>query len=132
MGSLRRQLIAYMLMAGPAMAEVCAQQRPGWTAADGPATMFNELVQFLIWGGGGVLIAALVLGLYLRKAFILNGVLIVALIMAVPYVWPLDATAVQLAIAEGCIGQPTLVIGLLALVWLGALLGVMRKPKALP
>jgi hypothetical protein len=127
MGPLRRQLIAFCLMASPAMAEVCTTQRPGWTVADGPATAFSELMQFLIWGGGGVLLAALVLGLYLRKSIILNAVLLISLVMSVPYIWPLDAAARQLAMTEGCVGAPTLVIATLGLIWVAALVGALWK-----
>ncbi|MGL4321630.1 MAG: hypothetical protein ACRCS3_12270 [Paracoccaceae bacterium] len=117
------------MMASPAMAEVCDKQRPGWTVADGPATVFSELVQFVVWGGGGVLIAALVLGLYLRKNIILNAVLLIAVVMSVPYVWPLDPMTRQLAVTEGCIGAPTLVIGALGMIWVAALVGALWKRK---
>lgn len=130
MGSFRRQLILLWLTACPAMAEVCTSLRPGWVPANGPATMFNELVQFLIWSGGGIVLLGLVLGLYLRRAIILNAVMLISLIMAVPYIWPLDPTNRAFAIAEGCVGQPTLVLGLLGLIWVGSLAGTLLKRKA--
>jgi hypothetical protein len=129
MGPLRRQLIALFLMASPAMAEVCDKQRPGWTPADGPATMFTELVQFLVWGGGGVVVLGLILGLYFRKTIVLNAVLLVSLIMAVPYIWPLDPETRYFAMTEGCIGAPTLVLGVLGLIWVAALIGALWKKK---
>jgi hypothetical protein len=129
MGSFRRQLIAYALMASPAAAEVCDKVRPGWSPADGPATMVTELMQFLIWGWGGLLIIALVLGLYFRKVIVLNAVLLVSLIMAVPYIWPLDAETRQFAITEGCVGASTLVMATLGLIWVAALIGALWKKK---
>jgi hypothetical protein len=129
MGSFRRQLIILFLMASPAMAEVCANQRPGWTPADGPATALTEVLHFLLWGGGGVVILGLLLGLYLRRSIILNAVMLVTLIMAVPYIWPLDPTTRQFALAEGCVGPSTLVIGLLGLIWIAALGGTLLKRK---
>jgi hypothetical protein len=129
MGSFRRQLIAYLLMTTPAMAEVCDKLRPGWSPADGPATMVTELVQFLIWGGGGVVLLGLILGLYLRKAIILNAIMLVTLIMAVPYIWPLDPTTRQIAMTEGCVGQPTLVLVVLGLIWVVCLGGTLLKKK---
>ncbi|MCU0800695.1 MAG: hypothetical protein MUD11_02785 [Rhodobacteraceae bacterium] len=129
MGSVRRQLIAFSLMASPAMAEVCEKQRPGWSPADGPATMVTELVQFLVWGGGGLILLGLVLGLYFRKTIILNAVMLVTLIMAVPYIWPLDPSTRQLAMTEGCIGAPTLVLAVLGLVWMACLAGTLLKRK---
>ena len=134
MGSFRRQLaVWFSLTASPAMAQVCATQRPDWTAADGAATALGEVLQFLVWGGGGVLIAALVAGLYFRKSIVLNGVLLVALIMAVPYLWPLNPIAQRQAINEGCMGETTLVIGLLGLIWVLAAGGALfRRKKAAP
>jgi uncharacterized membrane protein len=129
MGSFRRQLIAYVLMASPAMAQVCESVRPGWTPADGPNTMITELVQFLVWGWGGLLIIALVLGLYFRKPIVLNAVLLVTLIMSVPYIWPLDPANRSLAMTEGCVGAPTLVLVVLGLIWVAALIGALWKKK---
>jgi hypothetical protein len=129
MGPLRRQLIAYALMASPAAAEVCNTLRPGWTIADGPASAFSELLQFLLWGGGGILLVAVTLGLYFRKAIVLNAVLLVTLIMAVPYIWPLDPATRQLGLTEGCVGAPTLVIGVLGAIWIAALSGALWKKK---
>ncbi len=130
MGSFRRQLTTYVLMASPAMADVCESVRPGWSAADGMATMVTELLQFLVWGGGGLVIIGVILGLYFRKTIVLNGVMLVTLIMAVPYLWPLDPVNRNLAMTEGCVGAPTLVLAVLGLVWLASLGGALRKKKA--
>jgi hypothetical protein len=129
MGSFRRQLIAYLLMASPAMAEVCETVRPGWSPADGPATMVTELLQFLVWGGGFVVVLGVILGLYFRKTIILNAVMLITLIMAVPYIWPFDAANRQLALTEGCVAAPTLVLAVLGLVWVAALVGALTKKK---
>lgn len=118
-----------VLTAGPAMAEVCSGVRPGWTPADGAVSAIGEVLRFVLWGGGAVLIAALIAGLYWRKRVVLNGVLLVALVMAVPYIWPLDPVARSFALTEGCVGPATLVIGVLGLIWAAALGGTLLKRK---
>lgn len=133
MGPLRRQLtlmIMLVLATSPAMAEVCETMRPDWSADDGPATAVSEVIQFLIWGGGAFAIVGLLVGLYLRKAIILHGVMVVTLIMAVPYLWPIDPTARNLATAEGCVGPATFVTVLLGVIWVAALAGTLLKRKA--
>ncbi len=130
MGPFRRQLMILLMTASPAMAGVCETVRPGWVPSDGAASALTEVMHFLLWGGGAVPIVGLALGLYFRKSIILNAVLLVTLIMSVPYIWPLDATTRTLAMAEGCIGQPTLVIAALGVIWVAALAGVLIGKKA--
>jgi hypothetical protein len=129
MGPVRRQLIAYGLMVSPAMAGICETARPRYQAVVGPVTMFGELVHFLLWGGGWALVLGVIAGFYFRKAIVLSAVLLVSLIMAVPYIWPLDPVNRQLAMTEGCVGAPTLVIGVLGAVCLACLAGILLKRK---
>jgi hypothetical protein len=131
MGSVRRQLILCMavLAASPAAAGVCESVRPDWTAAAGIASGLDEVLRFLGRGGGAVLLLGLLAGLYLRKTIILNAVMVVTLIMAVPYLWPLDPLMQAQSRTEGCVGPATLVTGLLAMVWVAALGGTLFKRK---
>ncbi|MGL5012657.1 MAG: hypothetical protein ACRC6I_22545 [Paracoccaceae bacterium] len=117
------------LMASPAMAEVCSAVRPGWSPGDGAVSVLGEAVRFLLWGGGAVLIAAVAAGIYWRKSIVLNAVLLLAVVMAVPYLWPLDPVTRGLAVAEGCVGPATGAIALLGLIWVAALVGLTLKRK---
>jgi hypothetical protein len=129
MGSFRRQLIALLLTTTPAYAEVCSVLRPGWSPADGPVSGWHEVIGFFTSIAGAALIIVLIIAVVFRLRLVLQGVVLIILVLAFPIIWPLDPGALQEARNEGCIGPPTMVIGLLGLLWLIAIAATFLRRK---
>ncbi len=129
MGPFRRQLILFMASAAPAMAEVCDKARPGWTPGDGPLGLWGELAAFVATPAMLAIVAALVAGWYFRQQVLLSAVMLGCLVFGIPQRWPVNPDLIAAARAEGCMGPPTLVIGLLALIWCGAAVGLFVRRK---
>ncbi len=129
MGPVRRQLILFLATATPAMAEVCDKTRSGWTPAHRPVGLWGEAAVFATSLAALVMLAALLVGWYFRQHLLLSGVMLAAVVLAIPRHWPVNQDLIAVARAEGCMGPPTLVIGLLALIWLGAIGGLFLRHK---
>jgi hypothetical protein len=129
MGPLRRQLILFMVTATPAMAEVCDKSRPGWSPDHGPVTALGEALVFAATPAALLLLAGVGVGWYLRQQLLLTAVVMASLVFAIPRIWPVNPDLTAAARAEGCMGPPTLVIGLLGLIWLGAMAGLLLRRK---
>ncbi len=129
MGPFRRQLIALLATATPAVAEVCDKARPGWTPADGAVGLWGELAAFMVTPAFGVMVVALVAGWYFRQQMLLAAVMLAAVVFAVPRHLPVNPDLIAAARVEGCMGDGTLVIGLLGLIWLGAMAGLFLRRK---
>lgn len=129
MGPLRTGLTAIplALMASPALADVCAAMRPGWTPGT-PATAWGEMLALMITPPSLVLLLASALCIRLRHQW---GALIVVLLWSlwVSYIAMSAPDALRAAaIAEGCIGRPTLFIALVAAICIGMILYTTRRP----
>ncbi|QUJ75834.1 hypothetical protein KDD17_12920 [Sulfitobacter albidus] len=116
MGSLRRGVIL-ALLPGPALAQSCADMRPGWTAG-AEATAWTELIALSGTPASLVLLLASALVLRLRHQW---GALIVTVL------WSFWASFIAMAgptqaAAEGCIGSPTLFIALVAAICTGMII----------
>lgn len=122
-------MMLFPLTATPAFAEVCDKARPGWDPADGPLGIWGELLVFATSPAMLLVIAALAAGWYFRQSLLLSAAMLAALVFAVPQRWPVNPDLVAAARSEGCMGPPTLVIGLLGLVWCLALAGMLLRRK---
>jgi hypothetical protein len=123
MGSLRRQLSILIITITPAWAEVCDKDRPAWSAADGPVSQWGEALHFLTTLPPLLLIAALIAGWVFRQPILFNIVTIIALVLLFPLLFPLNQQGLASAMAEGCKGPTTIVIGMLAAICCTALAG---------
>ncbi len=132
MGPVRNGLIALLAAATPALAGVCDTERPGWHAADGPATGLDELLFHAgsLPGLGilGALTLAMLTGgrLYWALGALFAGVTALAL-------WTARSAPDDLAraaMAEGCVGPQGPSIALCAAISVVALSGLMRtRPR---
>jgi hypothetical protein len=129
MGPFRRQLALFIATATPAMAEVCDKTRPGWAPDDGPLGIWGEVLVFVTTPALLVIIIALIAGWYFRQHLLLSAVMLAAVVFAVPQYVPVNPELVAAAQAEGCMGPPTLVIGLLGLIWFCAMAGLFLRRK---
>jgi hypothetical protein len=129
MGPVRRQLILLLATASPALAEVCDKTRPGWAAANGPVSAPGELLVFATTPAALLLVLALSAGWYFRQQLLLSAVMLAALVFIIPQRWPVNPDLLNAARTEGCVGPPTLVIGFLALIWCGAVAGLIVRRK---
>ena len=109
MGPLRGGLIL-SLLTSPAIAEVCDKERPDWDGT--PATALSEAVTLFASPLGLALLVATAFAIRFRSVW--GG-------LAVTVCWTAFVTFVvqydpgdlrQMAMAEGCIGEPTLFLGL--------------------
>lgn len=129
MGSVRRQLICLMATATPAMAEVCATDRPHWSTANGPVSQWGEALYFLTTLPPILLITALAAGWVFRQPVLLNSVTIIALVLLFPLLFPLNPQALASGMAEGCKGPATIVIGLLAAICGVSIAGLILRRR---
>ena len=112
-----------------AVAEVCNKVRP-FVGADEPGTVFTEAVSLMGTPPSLILLVLTALAIRFRWQWISLGVVVLwsiwlsLIAMSAP-----DATMLQ-AIEEGCVGEPTLFIGLVAAICGGMMLYTApRKAK---
>ncbi len=130
MGPVRGRLIAgssvlASLFAAPAWAEVCDKARPNWDGA--PVGAVGEAVSLFVSPAGLLLLALSLVALRFRfqwvglAAVILWTIFITVITMA-------DPTQMRVAaMAEGCVGPPTLFIALAAAICVAIVL--WTKPR---
>ena len=126
MGPLRRGLILALLPA-QALAEVCAEARPGWDGVQVSAAM--EAFTLFTSPAGLALLALSVIALRFRSQWI--GLVAVLLWTGfITLVTMADPTGVRApAMAEGCIGAPTLFIVLAAAICVAIVLYTKPRPS---
>ena len=121
MGPLRRGLILSMVPTG-AFAEVCDKVRPTWTPGT-EATAFGELIALMGTPPSLVLLVASALAVRFRHQW---GALIVVLLwtawVSVVTFYGADGEIQKLAVAEGCVGSPTLFIAAVAAICVAMIL----------
>lgn len=112
MGSLRRGLTLALLVPTAAMAEVCDKTRPNWDGT--PVSAIQEAL-FLIATPAALLLTFLSL-LAIRFRHQWGALAIVVLwTLLISFIAMGNPTGVRPSeIAEGCVGSPTLFIGLVA------------------
>lgn len=130
MGSVRGRLtLVAALSPQAAWAEVCALQRPDWTAADGPRGALGEMGYILTSPLGLMLMAGLVLAFLVPRRWLA----VVAALPALGLAWLLmisrQAEGAALAMAEGCVGSalPTAIL-LVALAAIVLVRGFRARP----
>lgn len=137
MGPVRRGLIATAALLLPKAAEagLCAAQRPGWQAADGPVGAWGESLYILGSPLGLGILMLLVIGLVFPRPWLSAILALPALVLA----WLLTvgrmSDAAALAMSEGCIGTAvpvSILLVLMAAVVLvrGFRAGPRRKTRA--
>ena len=126
MGPIRRGLILLPLLMAPSagMAQVCEQQRPGWDGA--PVSAFGELVFLMQTPIVLALILATALAFRLRNQWV--GLVVVVGWSTITYFMNSGTTNAD-AITEGCIGSPTLFIGMVFALCVGIVLYTAPLPK---
>ncbi|MEL7090301.1 MAG: hypothetical protein AAFN94_01065 [Pseudomonadota bacterium] len=131
MGPIRRRLIACSsafsaLIATPLWADVCATERPGWDGA--PVTAWGEALTLFVSPLGLLLLALSVLAVRLRWQWIGLGT-ILGWTVFITIVTMADPTGQRApAMAEGCIGPPTLFIPLAAAICVVIVLRTKPRP----
>lgn len=112
MGPLRRGLILALLLPSPAFAEVCDKVRPGWDGtAVGP---LQEALYLFMTPPALFLIVTSLLVIRLRHQWGALAVVVLWTIL-ITLVTMADPTGLQeMARIEGCMGSPTLFIGIVA------------------
>ncbi len=122
MGSLRRGLIAtFVLMPSSAWAEVCDKMRPNWVPGT-DATVWTEMIGLFSSVPSIALLIATALVVRFRSAWggVVVTVLWTGLISLLVFSAP-DEARLQ-AVKEGCIGSPTLFIGVVAAICVAMIL----------
>ncbi|MEL6618072.1 MAG: hypothetical protein AAFY39_00275 [Pseudomonadota bacterium] len=101
-------ILTGLLFAPPALADVCATARPGWNGT--PATALHEAMNLFLSPAGLVLLALSIIALRFRSQWI--GLATIILWTGfITVVTMADPTGIRpQAMAEGCIGAPTLFI----------------------
>ncbi|MCA0871714.1 hypothetical protein LCL97_12825 [Seohaeicola saemankumensis] len=113
MGPLRRGLTALAALAAPgtAWAGVCDTMRPGWTPGTAP-TAIDEAIALGSTLPSLVLLAATLVCAFFRLQWAsLVVVLLWTALISLPMYLPISEVHAT-AIAEGCIGSPTLFMGI--------------------
>lgn len=128
MGPLRNGLILAVLP-GPAWAEVCDKIRPMWTPGT-PATAWDEMLHLLASPISLALLAATALAVRFRSQWGALGVVVAWTVWTSLIAFADDDDAVQqLATAEGCIGPPTLFLGLITAICVATILYTVPRPS---
>ena len=106
MGPVRGRLTAPALavLPAPAMAEVCATVRPGWTAGDGPVGVLGEAAYVLGSPVGLILLALVAVALIWPRRWMAVAVVVPVLGLAGLLFLSRQAEGAAQAMAEGCIG----------------------------
>ena len=129
MGPLRRGLILALLPT-PALAEVCDKERPFWTPG-APATAFDEMIA-LFSSPAALVLLALSVAVVLRRSqwgALALVVLWTMLSSVVAFNLIPDPTGIrELAIAEGCIGPPTLFLTAVTAICVAMILYTNPRP----
>ncbi len=132
MGPFRRRLslaLLTTLTASPALAEVCAKERPDWDGV--PVSLESAALALFLSPVGLFLLGALAVAVLFRHAM---GAALVALLWSAffPFLICPDATGRRSArLSEGCDAQPTLFIVASAALCLAAVLYTHRGEKRL-
>ena len=108
MGPFRGRLIlavALVVLAHPALAEVCDKIRPGWDASLGAVTWWSEAVRVLSSFPGLVVLASLAFGLLRPHLWISTACAVPALAFAGLLLLYHRAETAVLARAEGCMAS---------------------------
>lgn len=119
MGSLRRGVML-ALLPSTALADVCSNTRPGWDGV--PVSLVQEAIFLFSTPFSLALILASLLAIRFRHQW---GALVVVVLwtIVVTMVTMADPTGVRdVAISEGCVGSPTLFIGIVAAICVGMML----------
>lgn len=126
MGSLRRGLILACLP-GAAWAQSCSDQRPNWDGA--PVSVFQEAVHLAMSPAALILFLATALALRFKSQC---GSLVTVLLWTalVSFLTMLAPESQKAAMAEGCVGNPALFIGVIAAICVGMILYTAPPPKA--
>ena len=117
-----------ILIATPAHAEVCDKERPNWDGS--PVSLVDEAIALALGPTGLFFIGATAVAVLFRHsigvgiACVMWAFYITALIMRGDDVF-------EQAVAEGCIGNPALFVGLVAAICLAAVLFTIRREKRL-
>ena len=127
MGPVRGGLILAPLLPAAAAAAVCETERPGWDGT--PATGLGEALAQFTSPLALVLLVASALALRRRSQWggLAVTLLWAALVSVVAFVDPGGRRA--LAMAEGCIGSPTLFIAAVAAICSGIILYTAPRPR---
>jgi len=130
MGPVRRRLIlaTFLLLPGAAWAEVCDKERPGWDGV--PVGAFDELLYFLQTPIVLVLILGTALAIRFRSekgglAVVVGWSIATFLVTGVGLSDPIRTAA----IAEGCIGSPSLFIAFAAALSVGVVFYTAPLPR---
>ncbi len=120
MGSIRRGLIL-SLVPGAGWAEVCDKERPNWVHGT-EATIWTEMIG--LFAAPPSLVLLLLTALVIRFRSLWGGLIVVVLwtglVSLLVFSEP-DAVRIQ-AIKEGCIGSPSLFIGIVAAICVAMIL----------
>jgi uncharacterized integral membrane protein len=120
MGSLRRGLILAALAPAPAWAEVCDKTRPNWDGT--PVSAVDEAIFLFSTPAALVLVLGTLLAIRFRHQW---GALIMVILwtLLISLVAMGDPTGMrEFELTEGCVGSPTLFIGLVAAICIGMIL----------
>ena len=115
MGPVRRRLTAALaLLPVPALADVCAGLRDGWTAGDSPVSAWGEAVYILTSPPAIVALVLLAVALWKPRPWLSVFLSFPAFALAALILFSRQAPTAAQAQAEGCIGTPYLALVLLA------------------
>ena len=120
MGSLRRGLTLAALAPSAAWAEVCDKTRPNWDGT--PVSMMGEAIFLFSTPAALILVLGSLLAIRFRHQW---GALIMVVLwtLLISLVAMGDPTGMrEFELAEGCVGSPTLFIGLVAAICIGMIL----------
>ena len=124
MGPVRRGLIL-ALLPGAAWAEVCETQRPDWDGV--PVTALGEAGMLFVTPFGLLLLAFTLLALRFRSQWMGLGA-VLGWTGYITLVTMADPTGARVqAMAEGCVGSPTLFILAVAAICVGTVIYTMPR-----
>ncbi len=105
----------------PVFAEVCDKEMPNWDPADGPATAFDALLNFIATPINSVFLGTLFVAFWVRALWLSLAVAMLGWVFAalILYDWlrphPVLDDIRHSAIREGCFASPILVVLMLAI-----------------
>lgn len=119
--SIPSRAMAPLVVASPALAEVCDKERPFWTPPDGRPTQVQELLYVFATSAGAASLAAIAAALWVDRLWI--SIICAAFLWLVAaglmFDWHGGGDVARFAYLEGCRTSPILACAVLALICVG-------------